>query len=112
MPGDVPRTATGLAHGRVSAPTHFSAKRLEASDPRIAHPRLGRIKSNLNPAGVNRIKHFVAQVDVTKGFQQATGKIFQAPEQLSGRSSKLGRRGTSRLLTSRICRMMCAICSK
>ena len=59
---------------------YFSARRLEAGVPIIARLRLRRIKLNLNPAGVQRIKRFVAQADVTEGFQQATGEILQAPE--------------------------------
>jgi hypothetical protein len=87
------RTATGLARGRVTGPTYFAEERLETGDPKIARRRLGSIESNLNPAGVERIKRSVAQREVTEGFQQAAGDILQAPEQLQGCSSKLGRRG-------------------
>ena len=66
--------------GRASRPTCFAGGRLEAGDPRNARRPLGSIKSNLNPARVERIKRSVAQVDVTEGFQQAAGEIFQAPE--------------------------------
>ncbi len=112
MAGRHARSATGLARGRASGPTYFADERLETGDPRIARRRLGSIESNLNPAGMERIKRSVAQGEVTEGFQQAAGDILQAPEQLQGCSSKLGRRGASKLPTSSICRMMCAICSK
>jgi hypothetical protein len=87
------RTVTGLAQRRATGPSYFAGERLKTGDPRIARHRLGSIQSNLHPAGVERIKRSVAQGDVTEGFQQATGEILQAPEQLPGRSSILGRRG-------------------
>jgi hypothetical protein len=66
--GERVRTVTGLARGRATCPTSF-CWRLEAGDPRNAQRRLGSIKSNLNPARVERIKRSIAQMDVTEGLQ-------------------------------------------
>ena len=59
-----------------------------------------------------RIKCYVAQMDVSEGFQQATGEIFQAPVQLPGRSSKLGRRGTQQTAYLQDLQNDVRICSK
>ena len=73
--GDRPR-----APGRASRQTGFTGGRLESGDPRNARLGLGTIKPDLNPASMEGIKRSVAQGNITEGFQQAAGEIFQAPE--------------------------------
>ena len=86
-------TDKGRARAYWQAVVHAFFRWLIPGGPRNARICLRSIESDLNSAGVERVKGSVAQDRVAEGFQQAAGEILQATKELYGRPSVLGVRG-------------------